>query len=221
MTKRFRLFILLGFFCLLSGAIGTAGSIEESRSGEEGGDLKARTYAAIAAQAEKIKTLSSDFSQERHLEILKSPLISEGRFFYEKPDRLYWEVRGPKPMGFTVQGQRIKRWMGNPGNEETLGVEEDPLIQSLTEQIFCWSRADFGALEKRYRIQVAQASTVLRLTPLSARERKFISQVQIAFDPDWLHVRSVEIRERGGDFTRIVFRNTRLNPSLPDDLWKK
>lgn len=78
------------------------------------------------------------------------------------------------------------------------------------------------ALEKKYQIQVQEETpTNLLLTPLSAQERRFVSYLKIAFSPDWRYVRAVEIHEKGGDFTRLLFSNTRLNPPLPEALWGK
>lgn len=122
-------FFLIGIFSLARAA-------EIGRLGEGPSELKGRIYAAIAAQAEQWKTLSSDFLQERHWQMLKNPSVITGRFFFEKPDRLYWEVMKPKPMGFSVQGRKVLRWTDDSKNAEALSADEDPLIRSLTEQIF-------------------------------------------------------------------------------------
>ena len=81
---------------------------------------KSQIFTLIAAGASTVQTLSSDFSQERHLSMLKEPLISIGKFAYEKPDRLYWEIVKPSPMGFVVQGDKARRWSGDSGVTETL-----------------------------------------------------------------------------------------------------
>jgi outer membrane lipoprotein-sorting protein len=222
MKRRPWRYLFLGCFFLLGGTVAAATGGEEGRSPEDHGQVKARVFKAVAAQAETWTTLSSDFTQERHLQMLKKPVVSSGRFFFEKPDRLYWEVLKPKAMGFSVQGEKARRWTEDPQKAETLPTEKDPMIRSLTEQIFFWSRADFKALEKKYEIQVQDDTpATLNLIPLTNPENRFVSHLKITFSSDWRHVRSVEIHERGGDFTRLLFFNTRLNPSLPEGLWGK
>jgi outer membrane lipoprotein-sorting protein len=185
-------------------------------------EIKSQIFAHIAAGALAVQTLSSDFSQERHLSILKEPLTSIGKFAYEKPDRLYWEILKPSPLGFVTQGDKAKRWSGSSGVTETLEIDQEPMIKAIVGQVSAWTRADFTWLEKRYRIAVLEETPYsLKLIPLSLQEKKFLAYITIAFSEDWTHVRSVELHEKGGDFTRLRFINTLLNPSLPKDLFGK
>ncbi len=185
-------------------------------------DQKSKVFTLIATGASAVQTLSSDFSQERHLSMLKEPLISTGKFAYEKPDRLYWEIEKPSPLGFLLQGDKGKRWSGNAKVTEPLEINQEPMIRAIVEQVFAWTRADFPWLEKRYRISLMEeTSHSLKLIPLSFQEKKFLTHITITFSEDWTRVRSVELHEKGGDFTRLRFFNTLLNPSLPKDLFGK
>jgi outer membrane lipoprotein-sorting protein len=197
-------------------------AVPETKNLSEAAEAKARVYSRIAAGAGALQNISSDFHQEKHLAILKNPLMSEGRFVYQKPERLLWEVRRPSPEGFQVQGTKVKRWRGSPQEVESIDLNADPPVKAMVEQIFAWSRADFPWLEKRYNIQVREEKpTVLKLIPLDPQEKKFVAFIQISFSMDWAYVRSVEIHEKGGDFTTIVFSDARVNQSLPVGLWKR
>jgi len=216
--KYFYLFIVYLSF-LLCAPQGLAGEMKPEQRAKE---IKSQTFSLIAAGASTLQTLSSDFSQEKHLSMLKEPLISSGKFAYEKPDRLYWEIVKPSPAGFVVQGDKVKRWSSDPRVTETLEIDQEPMAKAIVEQVFAWAKADFPRLEKRYRITVMdETSSLLKLIPLSSQEKKFLTHITIAFSEDWTHVRSVELHEKGGDFTRIRFLNTLLNPSLPKDLFGK
>lgn len=215
LTQRSLGLFLLLFFLLGYASPDPAAEIKTERD-------KSQIFALISAGASRVQALSSDFSQERHLSMMKEPLISLGKFAYEKPDRLYWEILKPSPMGFVVQGDKVRRWSGNSGVTESLEVNQDPMIRAIVEQVLAWTRADFTWLEKRYRITVAEETpSFLKLIPLSAQEKKFLPYITIAFSEDWTHVRSVELHEKGGDFTRLRFINTLLNPSLPKDLFAR
>jgi outer membrane lipoprotein-sorting protein len=185
-------------------------------------DNKFKIFAQIAEGASTVRSLSSDFIQERVLSMLKEPLISTGKFAFEKPDLLYWEVLKPSPMRFVVQGEKARRWSGDSKVPEVLEIEQEPMIKAIVEQVFGWARADFNWLEKRYRITVNQESPyALKLVPLSFQEKKFLSYITIVFSEDWTHVRSVELHEKSGDLTRLRFMNTLLNPALPKDFFEK
>jgi hypothetical protein len=179
-------------------------------------DAKSQAFTTIGSASKNLQTILSDFIQEKHLAMLKGPLISSGRFGYEKPDTLYWEITKPAQAGFTVKGGKARRWNNDPNSLQTFDLEREPLVKAITEQIFAWARADFSWLEKRYRITIAEeAPSELRLVPLSSHEKKYVSYLLVIFSDDWSQLSSVEIHEKNGDFTRIKFINTLLNQPLP------
>ena len=179
-------------------------------------DAKSQAFTTIGSASKNLQTILSDFIQEKHLAMLKDPLISCGRFGYEKPDTLYWEITKPAQAGFTVKGGKARRWNNDPHSLQTFDLEREPLVKAITEQIFAWARADFSWLEKRYSITIAEETPGdIRLTPLSSYEKKYISYLLVIFSDHWSQLSSVEIHEKGGDFTRIKFINTLLNQPLP------
>jgi outer membrane lipoprotein-sorting protein len=204
-------------FCFLLISLGLAA---EATDRPEKPGAKAEAFAHIAAATVTLQTISSNFTQEKHVSMLREPLLSSGRFVYERPDRLHWETDKPSPAGFVVSGGKAKRWVGDPRKAETFDVQKDPVAKAIVEQVFAWARADYPWLEKRYRITVMEDKpTSLRLLPLSSQEKKYISHINITFSEDWSHVSSVDIYEKGEDYVRIIFSHTLLNEPVRKDLF--
>jgi outer membrane lipoprotein-sorting protein len=179
-------------------------------------DTKSLAFTTIGSASKNLQTILSDFIQEKHLAMLKDPLISSGRFGYEKPDTLYWEITKPAQAGFAVKGLKARRWSNDPNSSQAFDIEREPLVKAIAEQIFAWARADFSWLEKRYRIIIAEETPgEIRLIPLSSHEKKYVSYLLVIFSNNLSQLSSVEIHEKGGDFTRIKFINTLLNQPLP------
>ena len=211
--------ILLAIACLLGFSLGAraqTGEIQERK------DPRSQAFAHIAASAASLKTISADFTQEKLSFMLREPIVSTGRFVYEKPDRLYWETGKPSLSGFVVNGDKARRWGSDRRAAETFDVQKEPLVNAIVEQVSAWARADFQWLEKRYRISVTGAApTALKLYPLSSQEKKYIARLVITFSEDWSHVRSVHIYEKEGDQTRITFKNVILNEPVSGDLFSR
>ena len=211
-----RLFFFLGIVILLADFNAFNRNVDASQRPEITPDNKSEAFARISSESKNLQTISSDFTQERHLAVLKDPLLSIGRFGYIKPDSLYWEITKPVPSGFAMIGGKARRWMNNQRHSQSFDLEKEPVINMIVEQIFAWTRADFPWLEKRYTITVSdEIPTELRLVPLSSQEKKHISHLMVRFSKNWSQLNSVEIHEKGGDFTRIIFVNTILNQPLP------
>lgn len=170
--------------------------------------------ARLEREAAGVATLSSDFVQEKHLAMFQEVMSSKGRFAYARPDRLRWELLEPVATGFILKGKQGRRWNDRSGRSEPFELNREPMLKVIAEQLLAWTRADFPKLRKEYRISiVTEAPVVLRLQPLA--EGGPIGHLLIAFAADDSHVTSVEIHDRDGDFTRLTFVNTRVNPELP------
>ena len=57
-------------------------------------------FSRINRSVKMVQTMSSAFEQERHAAMLKDAMISRGRFFFAKPDKIRWETIDPSPQAF-------------------------------------------------------------------------------------------------------------------------
>lgn len=208
-----RLFLLLSTAFLL--ATGAAAAAEISAPVGN-----AALFAALQRTAGSVKTLASDFVQEKYLGMFKTVVSSQGRFYFSKPDLLRWELTAPVASGFVLKGEEGRRWHERTGRTENFRISQEPVMKLVSDQLFAWARADFSWLEKEYRISVLAASPVaLRLEPRSATTAGFLHHLLINFSADGRYVRSVELHEQDGDYTRISFVNTAVNKPLPADIF--
>ncbi len=186
----------------------------------KGSPVSSALLSRLEQSAGGVKSLSSDFIQEKHLSMFKTVLTSKGRFYYSRPDLLRWELTSPVASGFVLKGDKGRRWNERSGRSDSFVISQEPVMKLVSEQLFAWAKADFVWLRKEYRINVLEESpVVLRLEPLSSATAGFLSHLLISFSPDGRYVRAVEIREKDGDFTRIRFVNTAVNKTLPTDLF--
>jgi outer membrane lipoprotein-sorting protein len=177
-------------------------------------------FSSLERTAGAVKTISSDFVQEKHLSMFKTVLTSRGRFYYSKPDLLRWELTAPVASGFVLKGDKGRRWHERTGRTESFQISQEPVMKLVSDQLFAWARADFQWLKKEYRISVLGESPVaLRLEPRSAATAGFLHHLLINFSVDGRYVRSVELHEKDGDFTRIRFVNTVVNNPLQANLF--
>ena len=181
---------------------------------------RAGAFARISKTVSGVKTIAGSFRQERRLAMLTRPVVSTGRFYCEKPDRLRWELLSPEPSGFVVNGELAKQWKGKEGPSGAFEAKQNPLIRLIVEQIFAWATADLKWLEQRYGINVVQEDPIiLKLVPRSSKEKKYIDHLRISFEPGTNYVHIVNILEKGGDSTRIEFFDIIVNSQLQQGLF--
>ena len=203
--------LLIAFLLLIAGPV-TAETPPSNGS--------AAIFTSLERTAGAVRTLSSDFVQEKHLSMFKTVLISKGRFYFSKPDLLRWELTSPVASGFVLKGDKGRRWHERTGRTENFQISQEPVMKLVSEQLFAWAKADFQWLNKEYRISVLSESPVaLRLEPRSAATAGFLHHLLINFSVDGRYVRGVELHENDGDYTRIKFVNAAVNKPLKADLF--
>lgn len=180
-----------------------------------------QVFERLQAAAQNTHSLSSDFVQEKQLEIFTDSLISKGRFFYRQPDQLRWELLTPIASGFVLNGQNGQRWNGLSRETSSFRVDTDPLMGVVARQLLAWARVDIDWLQERYQVEVlAQKPILLQLFPRDQGEAGFIEQLQILFAADSSYVAQVEMFEAGGDKTLLRFEKVRINQPFAEDTFK-
>jgi len=179
-----------------------------------------RILAELERSAAGIETLASDFVHEKHLEMFQETLVSRGRFYFARPDRLRWEMTEPVASGFLLNGDSGQRWHERAGAAVPFDIAREPGMQLIAEQLLAWARVDIVWLVQQYRMTLLSEEPVsLKLVPLQAGAEQFLDYLQISFDAQRRHVETVEVHEPGGDTTRISFVGTELNQPLDPALF--
>lgn len=177
--------------------------------------------AELKQAAAETETLSSDFVQEKYLDIFSEKLLSTGKFVYHKPEQLRWELLTPVASGFVLRGDRGERWNSLSKKQENFSVKSDPIMGMIAQQLLAWARVDLDWLQSRYRMELSSVNpVVLYLFPLDQGEAAFIEHLQIQFSDDRRHVAEVLMVEQGGDSTLIRFIDAEVNIELSADAFQ-
>jgi outer membrane lipoprotein-sorting protein len=212
--------IIIGLMLCCMLAATSLNAAEGEPADQSAGTGKAGAFQRISKTVSGIKTISGKFRQERRLAMLTRPIVSTGRFYCEKPDRLRWELVHPEPSGFLVNGNLAKQWKGKEGPSDSFEIKQNPLIKLIVDQIFAWATADLKQLEQRYDINLVQDDPIiLKLVPRSSKEKKYVDHIRISFEAGTNYVHAVNILEKGGDSTRIEFFDLVINSQLQHGLF--
>jgi len=178
------------------------------------GEVLGRLEQAAAG----VRTIQADFVQTKRLEVFASEMVSRGRMILEKPDRLRWEYLEPGVQGFVVDGEQAMRWNEFTKGVERFSINDDMAAKVVAEQLLMWAGVDLKRLRGSFALEVEESRPpVLSLSPRSERLGQYLERIRVSFEEDARSVRKVEIFEKDGDATELVFENVQLNEALPDD----
>ena len=186
-------------------------------------DSSANLQAWFAAQA-NIWTWSADFAQTRTLKALAQPLVSEGRLWFAAPNHFRWELGSPaqtiavrKSNEVVVAYPQLRRAERYVLDDSARNPMRDML--SLLEAGFPRSQAE---LEKTFRIESVreeQGTLQLALVPRAAAARRWVEKVELELSTKDHSLRSSSLHFKDGSTLRNDYRNLKINPELPHELF--
>jgi len=156
--------------------------------------------------------------QERHLQILKDPLVSEGRFFYLASGSLRWEYLSPLRSVMLQKGDSVRLYHFSEGawkQDMTQGVEARRMVLAEMSQ---WLQGRFEE-SKNFSYSYSQGPPGRILLSPKEGINRFILAIEIVLSDRPGVIDRVEITEPGGSSMRITFRNVEINASLPSRLF--
>ena len=177
------------------------------------------SWESIQAAADTVTSVRADFTQEKHLPILKKPLISMGSFAYQAPGNLRWEYREPVRSILLMHQGETRRFLDSEGKlvpDQSAGLQAMSLVM---DQITAWLGGRFDD-NPMFASELVPGGKVL-LTPTAEGMAKLIQKIELQFAAQPGAIDTVTIYEDENAFTRLIFRELSINPSLDEALFRE
>ena len=181
--------------------VGLAGDVGEEIGRLAAGRLDARLHALqLAFIAGYQGQGGAGFRQTKHVALLKDPLVSTGRFTFERPDRVRWEMVTPEPLIVEIAGASLRA--GPPG--AVADVDAGPAVGLFRDLGGIFAGASDYAGEQRFTLASGTSGPwSFLLTPRDPSVARVIRAIDIELDPATGGPRRVAITESSGDRTEI------------------
>jgi outer membrane lipoprotein-sorting protein len=149
--------------------------------------------AQITAHLAKTQITQGDFQQEKRLKILRRPLQSTGSFTYHQSKGVIWKTLTPVASLLLVNDTRLMTAQGELSVPAAFGKVFKAMLGG-----------DLKQLSDGFSIIGSDQKTAwqLELKPKDELLQKIISSIALSGDTE---LRSLEIREAGGNLTQIKF----------------
>ena len=169
-----------------------------------------------------IKTLETDFVQEKELAIFDRKIILKGKIFLQKPNLFAWHTEEPTRYSMIIKDDIISQWDEDINQVQKVSMKDNPAFQTVIGQMRKWLSGIYTSLLVEYNITVLKQNPVsLKFTPReNTAAYNIISYVRIVFREDERYLREIYIKEKGGDTTLLRFTNTLLNTPINVAAWE-
>ncbi len=178
--------------------------------------------AGLEKTMAQVKTIQTDFIQEKNLALFDQKIILKGKVFIQKPGLLSWRVFTPMRYSMVIKATTISQWDEDTNQVQQVSMAKNPSFQVAIDQMQNWFCGTYKSMLGEYKISLVTAQPfTLQFVPLeNALSRNFITRVTVLFQNDERYIKEIRIEEKNGDSTKLIFVNTRLNQPIPSRAWE-
>ena len=175
---------------------------------------------AFKEMNQSMQSFSSDFKQSKELSFMNKPLISTGKFYYQKEDKLRWEYLEPIQYLMLINGEQIR--IKEDGKVKNYSSSVNEIFKTVKEIILgCISgdilnNTDYSAsyFENNELFEVS-------LQPKKKELQSFMKEVHIYIERDKNTLSHLVLVDGSGDKTTIEFVTPSINQAIPAAVFEK
>jgi len=164
----------------------------------------------------KTQSISSEFTQEKHLTMMEEVLVSRGRFLFKKKNKVRWEYFEPIVYAIIINQNRFI--INNDGKISEFDTESNKLFKEINNMIVMAIQGNFVD-DPEFTASFYQNDNnyLAVLIPENELLGDILAEIKIYFSKQDIAVSEVKFIEPGDDFTKITFINRKANIEIDDD----
>lgn len=173
----------------------------------------------VARQAENLESLSSDFIQTKHIQLMEENAVSTGKLFYRSPNVLKWEYK--QPYNYIIIFRENQLFINDEGDKSVSKLKSNKLFEKLVALISGSINGKLLSDPENFEVTYFKTGKTISavIIPKDRILKQMCQEILLVFNQQH-HVDSVMLLEEEGDFTKIEFRNIKMNHNLDDSVFK-
>lgn len=177
------------------------------------------SWKSIRQATAGIETVQADFIQEKHLQILSTPLKSEGFLAFRQPDALRWEYKTPVPSILVMAGGTLARFVNSQGQWIRDTSPSLQAMQFVMQDITRWLNGEFDA-NPDFKARLEEGGRIV-LTPVQDALARVIQKIELDLDRQPGVIHEVRVFEDDRNYTRLIFKGVTLNAPLDPSIFEQ
>jgi outer membrane lipoprotein-sorting protein len=171
----------------------------------------------LSEATQKTNTIESNFIQEKNLEVISEKIITKGKFYFKKEDKLRWEYTDPFSYLIIMNGEKIL--MKDEKKENHFDASSNKIFSEINSIMLGSIRGTILNEDKKFKIDFQENNqyNLVKMSPLSQQLKTYITEIRIYFNKDSYFVYKLEIVESSGDYTKIEFIGMKINTPVTDE----
>jgi outer membrane lipoprotein-sorting protein len=171
----------------------------------------------LSEVTQKTSTIESNFIQEKNLDVISEKIITKGKFYFKKEDKLRWEYTEPFSYLIIMNGEKIL--IKDEKKENRFDASSNKIFTEINSIMLGSIRGTILNEDKKFKIDFQENNqyNLFKMRPLSQQLKTYITEIRIYFNKVSYFVSKLEIEESSGDYTKIEFSGMKINTPVTDE----
>lgn len=202
---------LLILFTLVGFVLFSASAITEQQ--------KKDVISKINNASTSIQSMSASFTQTKYLSMLSDKMVSSGKVYYSKSDKLRWEYTSPYQYLFIFNGSKV--YVGNKSKKNVIDTNTNKVFKEIARIMMSTVTGTALSNTSDFSISLSESSNqwVISLVPKKKELKSMFSKVILYFNKTSYIVSEINIYEKNGDRTNIKFSGLTTNKKIDATLF--
>ena len=181
---------------------------------------EAQIRTKINQAASQLQTLQCYFVQTKHLKMLNDKLVSHGKMYYKKSDKLRWEYTTPYHYIFILNGSRVL--LKNEKRNDIIDVNQNKVFKEIARLMMnsVVGKSLSDSRDFSSKISSSNSELIATLTPMRKDLKQMFKQISLYFSQSTSLVYKVILVEKNGDKTVIELKNAKKNEPVNTNVFK-
>lgn len=173
----------------------------------------------LMSEAQRLESIESDFVQEKYLDIFDEKILSKGKFYYKKENRICMEYSEPMSYLIVINGNKLK--IVSDGKTSITNLGSNKMMNQVQDMLTACMVGDLSKLSDNYKLSYYEDDRYYRveIQPVERSVRAYIAQIEIHLDKRDMSVYKLRLNETESNYTEYTFRNKKTNGLIDEKIF--
>ena len=175
---------------------------------------ESKVIQQINAVATSMRSMQCDFVQTKYLKMLNDKMVSKGKMYYQKSNKLRWEYTSPYSYAFVLNGSKVLISKGK--RNDVINVNQSKMFKEIARIMMSSVVGNCLTDKKDFKVSLVASGSdyIATLYPQQKQMKQMFQKIILHFNKAKSTVTKVELVEKKGDKTLIELKNVKTNASI-------
>ena len=172
-----------------------------------------RSQFSKAAQG--TQSIQCDFVQDKNLSMMSDKIVSTGKFWFKKENKVRMEYEKPSYYLLVINGNMVKT--KDSQKENKVSAKSNKIFEQVNKMMIdCVQGTALDNKSFTTRLFENAQSYLVEMTPLVKGMQSIFKSINLTVDKKDYSVVKIDMLEQSGDNTVINFLHKQMNVNIPD-----